>query len=74
MDLVRHVNGVWTPNFDKILSEDGGESGEGRSAADCAMHPSDRYKKGPIGIVIVHSSGFVSIHETSATLFGRIML
>ena len=43
MELVRQrVDGVWTPNFENILQDYGGESGEARSA-DCSMHPSDRY-------------------------------
>ena len=44
MDLVlQRVDGVWTPNFDNVLLDPDGEPGEARRAADCSMHPSDRY-------------------------------
>ena len=45
MDLVhQRVDGVWTPNFDNVLLDSDGEpAGEARRAADCSMHPSDRY-------------------------------
>ena len=67
MDLVRQrVDGVWTPNFSNILLGDyGGESGEAR-AADCSMHPSDRYRDEIYSLYVVWRILFLLFLNCSA--------